>query len=138
MRWLCRIHILRSIHPHYSLHYPNQFSLKSDEVSSGFEQRLDSNSKTIVIAAAGDNLYQLHRDGWIWKYTGDSSWQRLDNSSKTIAIAAAGDNLYQLHRDGLIWQYTGTPCSGDSCPGWQLLDSNSKTIAISNGNGTVA
>jgi hypothetical protein len=92
------------------------------------------------ISSGGNNLYQLHRSGLIWKYTGtpcagDScpGWQLLDNNSATVAIAADGNNLYQLHRSGLIWKYTGTPCAGDSCPGWQLLDNNSATVAIAVG-----
>ena len=56
--------------------------------------RLDNNSKTVAIAAAGNQLYQLHRDGWIWRYTGTPcsgnscpGWERLDNNPKTVAIA---------------------------------------------------
>jgi hypothetical protein len=103
-------------------------------------QRLDNNPKTVAIAVAGNQVYQLHNDGWIWRYTGTAcdgdfcpGWQRLDNSSKTIAIATGGDQLYQLHNDGWIWRHTGTPCTGDSCPGWQRLDNNSKTVAIAAG-----
>lgn len=99
-------------------------------------QKLDNNSKTVMIASGGNQLYQLHNDGWIWRYTGTActgdscpGWQRLDNNSKTVAIAA-GNQLYQLQNDGWIWRYTGTPCTGDSCPGWQRLDRNSKTVAI--------
>ena len=80
---------------------------------------LDNNPKTVAIVAAGDRLYQLHNDGWIWRYTGTPcngercpGWERLDDNAKTVAIAAADDNLYQLHNDGWIWQYTGTTCTG--------------------------
>jgi hypothetical protein len=105
---------------------------------------LDNNPKTVAIAAAGDQLYQLHNDGWIWRYTGTPcsgnscpGWQRLDNNPKTKAIEAAGNQLYQLHNDGLIWRYTGPPCSGNSCPGWQLLDNNSRTRFIALGEPTL-
>ena len=42
-------------------------------------------------AFAGDNLYQRHRDGKIWKYTGTpiTGWQLLDQNPKTVAIVAA-------------------------------------------------
>ena len=100
-------------------------------------QRLDNNPKTISIASSGNQLFQLHNDGWIWRYTGtpcsgDScpGWQRLDNNSKTVAIAGGGGQLYQLHNDGWIWRYTGVPCSGNSCPGWERLDNNPKTQEI--------
>jgi hypothetical protein len=108
-------------------------------------QRLDNNGNTALIVAAGtrlfqlhaDPIYQLHRDGWIWRYTGPAcegescpGWQRLDKNPKTRAIAASGRDLYQLHNDGWIWRYTGRPCSGESCTGWQRLDNNPKTKAI--------
>jgi hypothetical protein len=104
-------------------------------------QRLDNNPKTVSIASSGNQLYQLHNDGWIWRYTGTPctgdfcpGWQRLDNNSKTVAIAVGGGQLYQLHNDGWIWRHTGVPCSGNSCPGWMRLDNNSKTIAIAAAN----
>jgi hypothetical protein len=100
-------------------------------------QRLDNNPKTVAIASAANELYQLHSDGWIWRHNGVAcdvdlcpGWQRLDNNPKTIAIAAGGNQLYQLHHDGWIWRHTGNPCNGDSCPGWVRLDNNSKTVAI--------
>jgi hypothetical protein len=82
-------------------------------------------------------VYQMHNDGKIWRYTGTPcsgsscpGWQLLDNNPSTKAIAADGGALYQMHNDGKIWRYTGTPCSGSSCPGWQLLDNNPSTKAI--------
>ena len=87
-------------------------------------QRLDNNHKSVTIAGAGNELYQLHKDGRIWKFTGAAcsedncaGWQRLDNNWRTVAITVAGGHLYQLHYDGDIWKYTGTPCSGDKLPG---------------------
>jgi hypothetical protein len=98
-----------------------------------------------AISSGGNSLYQLHKNGLIWKHTdtpcsGDScpGWQKLDNNSATVAIAAGGNNLYQLHKNGLIWKYTGISCSGDSCPGWQKLDNNPATVAIAtDGNGNL-
>ena len=91
-------------------------------------------------STSGGSLYQLHKTGLIWKYTGTPcsgnscpGWQKLDNNPATVAIAASGNNLYQLHKTGLIWKYTDTPCSGDSCPGWQKLDNNPATLKISSG-----
>jgi V8-like Glu-specific endopeptidase len=96
------------------------------------------------ISCGGNGLYQLHKSGAIWRYTGtpcsDNScpgWQMLDQNSATVAIAAAGNNLYQLHKGGALWRYTGTPCTGDSCPGWQKLDQNSITIAIAAGGNSL-
>jgi Tectonin domain len=87
--------------------------------------------------AGGSSLYQLHRGGRIWRYTGTPcsgescpGWQMVDNNPATAAIATGGAQLYQLHIDGRIWRYTGVPCTGESCPGWQLLDSNPNTLAI--------
>jgi hypothetical protein len=87
--------------------------------------------------AAGDLLYQLHKDGTIWRYTGTPccgsscpGWQMLDNNPATTAIPAARAQLFHLHKDGTIWRYTGTPCSGSSCPDWQMLDNNPQTSAI--------
>jgi hypothetical protein len=93
-----------------------------------------------ALSAGGDDLYQLHRDGRIWQYTGVPctgqscpGWKMLDNNTATVAIVASGKKLYQLHRDGRIWQYTGVPCTGQSCPGWKMLDNNPATIAIAAG-----
>ena len=87
--------------------------------------------------AMAQELFQLHNDGWIWRYTnvacnGNScpGWERLDNNSNTKTIATSGEQLVQLHKDGNIWRFTGAPCNGNSCPGWQRLDNNPKTVAI--------
>jgi hypothetical protein len=65
---------------------------------------LDNNPQAAAIAA-GDLLYQLHKDGTIWRYTGTPcsgsscpGWQMLDNNPKTTAIAAARAQLFQLHK----------------------------------------
>jgi hypothetical protein len=90
-------------------------------------QELDNNPATADIAAGGGNLYQMHKDGRIWKYTGTplTGWQELDNNPATKKIAAAGANLYQLHNTGRIWKYTGVPHTG-----WQELDNNPATADI--------
>ena len=97
---------------------------------------LDNNPRATAIAAAGRQLFQLHNDGTLWRYTGAPctgsacpGWQMLDDNPQTAA-AAAGDPFYQLHNDGTIWRYTGVPCTGASCPGWWLLDNNPGTKAI--------
>jgi len=83
-----------------------------------------------AIAAAGNQLFELHNDGKIWRYSGNPcgnfcpSWQMLDNNPSAVGIASGGTELYQLHNDGSIWRYTGTPCGGISCPGWDRLDNN--------------
>ena len=109
---------------------------------------LDNNPRTVAIAAGGGpgsgrptpigrELYQLHNDGAIWRYTGTPcsgsscpGWEKLDNNPNTRTIVAAADRLYQLHNGGDIWRYTGTPCSGSSCPGWEKLDNNPNTRTI--------
>lgn len=90
-------------------------------------QEIDNNPATKAIVAAGNNLYQLHNNGRIWRYTGTplTGWQLLDNNPATTTIVAGGNNLYQLHNNGRIWRYTGTPLTG-----WQLLDNNPATKAI--------
>ena len=87
-------------------------------------QLIDNNPATVDIVADGNNLYQIHNNGHIWKYTGTplTGWQKLDNNPATVGIVASGNNLYQIHRNGRIWKYTGTPLTG-----WQELDNNPAT-----------
>ena len=94
-----------------------------------------------VVKAEDKPLYQLHKDGKIWRFTGTPcsgnscpGWQMLDNNTATKAIAADGTRLYQLHNNGKIWRFTGTPCTGNSCPGWQMIDNNSASKAIVTGS----
>ena len=44
---------------------------------------IDSNTRSVQIAAAGNRLFQL------------------------VQIAAAGDRVFQLHVDGKLWQWDG-------------------------------
>jgi hypothetical protein len=96
-------------------------------VSYGGWELLDRNPESNGILAAGDDLYQMHRDGRVWRYTGRqiTGWQELDNNPATRAIAAGNGTLYQIHDSGLIWRYTGPPLTG-----WQLIDNNPASIAI--------
>ena len=105
----------------------------------GCAQRLDNNLETRSIAAGDTALYQLHRNGAIWRSSGapcagDScgGWAPLDNNPAAVAIAAGADKLTQLHRDGKIWRFTGTPCGTSGCPGWEQLG-NDDTVAIAMG-----
>ncbi len=84
---------------------------------------LDSNGDSVGIVADGASLYQMHRDGGIWRYTGSPQWQLLDDNGDTMKIAASGGNVYQIHKTGKIWKYAGTPQ-------WQLLDSNGDSVDI--------
>ena len=93
-----------------------------------------------MIDAGTNQVYQLHKNGEIWRSTGQPcsgdtcpGWQRLDNNPSTKSIVAAGLNLYQLHKDGEIWRHTGEPCRDETCPGWQRLDNNPRTKAIAAG-----
>lgn len=88
---------------------------------------LDNNAATVAVAADGNDLYQLHNTGKIWKYGGPpiTGWQELDNNPATKQIVASGGHLYQRHDTGKIWKYTGTPLTG-----WQELDNNPATVSI--------
>ena len=90
-------------------------------------QLLDNNLVSVSILADGNNLYQLHNNGRIWRYGGPpvTGWQELDNNPRTRRIAAAGGKLYQIHATGAIWKYTGPPMTG-----WQQLDNNRASVAI--------
>jgi ribosomal protein L24E len=98
---------------------------------------LDNNNAALAIAAGSNQLYQLHNDGSIFRFTGTPcsggscpGWQMLDNKNAAIAITAAARGLLQLHNDGSIWRFGSTPCTGSSCPGWQQLDRNPNAIGI--------
>jgi hypothetical protein len=98
---------------------------------------LDDNPASTALAAAADNLYQLHVDGSIWKSTGApcgasfcGGWVKYDDNTTTVAIAAGGTHLYQLHGSGSIWKSTGAPCDSSGCTGWRKLDQNPAAIAI--------
>jgi hypothetical protein len=56
---------------------------------------LDNNPKAKAISG-GDQVYQLHQDGSIWRYTGTPcrgtkcpGWQELDTNPAASAISAA-------------------------------------------------
>ena len=93
-------------------------------------------------AASAQDLYQLHQDGTIWRFSGAPchgnscpGWQMLDNNTATKAIVSTGGYLYQLHGDGKVWRYNGTPCVGYACHGWEMIDNNQATISIVAGGG---
>lgn len=89
-------------------------------------QELDNNPLTIAITACGGNLYQLHRTGSIWTYTGTpfTGWQEIDDNPAAIQIVSNSDSsLYQLRNDGSILLWTGLSQR-------QELDNNPATIAI--------
>jgi C1A family cysteine protease len=96
-------------------------------VSYGGWELLDRNPESAKLVAAADDLYQVHSDGRIWRYTGRqiTGWQELDNNPATKAIAAGNGTLYQIHDSGLIWRYRGPPLTG-----WQLIDDNPASVAI--------
>lgn len=59
-----------------------------------------SGTHRTATAQDGVSLYQLHRDGKIWRYTGQPcsgascpGWQMLDNNPRTVAIAAGGPEI---------------------------------------------
>ncbi len=94
---------------------------------NSFWQELDTNAASVEIVAGGNNLYQRHNTGKVWKYVGPpiTGWQELDTNPATIDIAADGNDLYQLHNTGKVWKYVGPPITG-----WQELDTNPATKKI--------
>ena len=100
---------------------------------------LDENSATSSISAGDGTVFQLHKDGSIWRSTGQPctsytacpGWTKLDDNPRAVSISAGDGSVFQLHKDGSIWQSTGQPCtSATACPGWTELDDNPATVAI--------
>lgn len=69
---------------------------------------LDRNRATTQIAPApGGALFQKHRDGSIWKFTGTprSGWQAIDRNTSTAEIVAVSNEvIYQRHSEGAIFR----------------------------------
>ena len=72
-------------------------------------QPLDDNKATVKIVADGNNLYQLHNDGWVFKYTGTSNctpaewnrcWQAIGSDKETKDIIASGGSIYRRQVTG--------------------------------------
>ena len=82
-----------------------------------------------TVVASGGQLYQLHNNGRIWRYTGTpiTGWQLIGDNPLTIQIAASNSSpgLFQLHRTGDIWRYDGTPITG-----WTRIDANPQTVGL--------
>lgn len=98
---------------------------------------LDNNAATASIAAGARELYQLHTNGRIFRYTGFPckgelclGWEVLDRNPATASIAAGGGELYQMHANGHIWRYTGSPCNDRGCHGWERIDDGTDTASI--------
>ena len=92
-------------------------------------QMLDNNAMTVEIVSGGGELYKLHIDHSIWRYTGApcsdnvcSGWKRLDNNPATEDIVADVGNIYKIHADGSIYRFNGTD--------WDMLDGNSANVKI--------
>jgi hypothetical protein len=96
---------------------------------------LDNNPASVFIAAAGDNLYQLHNNGSIWRYTGPpvAGWELLDHNPATKQIAAADDELYDLHNNGRIWRTSGPAQLGQWEPVFELPNVAIHTHVLPNG-----
>jgi hypothetical protein len=95
-------------------------------------QLLDTNPNTVQITASfsSPGLFQLHRTGAVWNWTG-STWQQIGNDPHTVRIEAAGVSggmrLAQLREDGSIHSWTQ---SGNN---WTLDDTNPATTQIAVG-----
>lgn len=98
---------------------------------------IDSNRRSVAVAATRESLFQLHDNGAIWLWRGQPCegtscphWTRVDNNAGTRAIAANRSHLFQLHENGEIWRWLGRACEGNRCPSWERLDRNPRTVAI--------
>ncbi len=71
--------------------------------------QLDNNPKTKSVAMNESELFQIHNDGAIWRYTGTPfvGWELLDSNPSTANIVAGGSKLYQQHKNGDIWEWQG-------------------------------
>lgn len=94
-------------------------------------QNIDFNSATVSILASENEVYQLHNNGSVWRYTGPpfTGWQLIDDNPETVQLAAAGSTLYQRHRGGQVYRYEDTPMR------WTVLDINSLCLEIVAGGG---
>lgn len=82
-----------------------------------------------TVIASGGQLYQLHNNGRIWRYTGTpiTGWQLIGDNPLTVQIAASNSSpgLFQLDRTGAIWRYDGAPITG-----WTRIDANPQTVGL--------
>lgn len=104
---------------------------------------MDDNPDTVDIVASLNNVYQRHRNGDIWKFTGTfctegscPGWVRIGNDPSTAMLAADGSNLYRMNSNGAIYTWNGTVCNGDACLGWKKIsgDPTVGLITASGGN----
>jgi hypothetical protein len=96
-----------------------------------------------ALSEPGD-LYQLHQDGLLWKYTGTPcgggscpGWKLIEDSGNIWYIHATRGKVYALKKDHSVWEYldTSSGCGSAGCPGWQRLDANTATGYIVAGGG---
>jgi hypothetical protein len=98
---------------------------------------LDSNSDSVSIVAdvvgGASQLYQLHRTGRIWIYTGTphTGWTEIGNDTATSKLAASGGNLYRLQKNtGKIFAFQNIFSPTLHSSRWVELDNNSASIDI--------
>jgi len=84
-------------------------------------------SVPISIAASGTELFQLQRNGWVYRKVSDPrrGWQIIDDWPGNAQITTSAGKLFLRHSDGRIYRYTGTPMTG-----WQLIGNNPATVDI--------
>ena len=70
---------------------------------------IDHNPATVQITYGGEQLYQRHSNGQIWKFNGERAsprWSMLSgNDSQAMAIAASPKDLFKLRKNGELLRY---------------------------------
>jgi hypothetical protein len=92
-------------------------------------QLVDGHPASAEIAADKAELYQRHKDGQIYQFTG-SGWQEIGNNPESAQLSAGGGTLYLRLVAGRIFRYNGTPFTG-----WEMLDQNPETAFITAARG---
>jgi hypothetical protein len=103
---------------------------------------IDNNPATTAIVGGAGGLYQLHKDGKVYRWNANCAagspgcpWTLLDQSSDPTTMITAGNGVYQLRKSGAIFQYTGgnSQCTSTTCPGWEPRGKDATTSIIKSG-----
>jgi hypothetical protein len=67
------------------------------------------NANTKQVVAGSGELYRLHKNGEIWRYTGSGqNWVMVDAFSGNVEISASSNGLLVRHTAGDVWRFTGS------------------------------
>ncbi|KAF2847849.1 hypothetical protein T440DRAFT_520513 [Plenodomus tracheiphilus IPT5] len=86
---------------------------------------VDNNPDTVQITGASGTLYQRHKDGSTYRWTGRASaWDYIGAASTSVTdIVAGGNTLYARRADGWITVYTNTGTT------WRTIDQPSAPLS---------